>query len=36
MALYTIGDLHLSLYKEKPMDVFGDNWRGHTEKAFSK
>ena len=32
MALYTIGDLHLSLYKEKPMDVFGDNWRGHTEK----
>lgn len=32
MALYTIGDLHLSLYKEKPMDIFGDNWRGHTEK----
>lgn len=32
MALYTIGDLHLSLNKEKPMDIFGDNWRGHTEK----
>ena len=39
MALYTIGDLHLSLYKEKPMDIFGDNWRNHTEKlraAFSR
>lgn len=39
MALYTIGDLHLSLYKEKPMDIFGDHWRGHTEKlraSFSK
>ena len=32
MALYTIGDLHLSLAKEKPMDIFGDNWNGHTEK----
>jgi len=39
MALYTIGDLHLSFYKEKPMDIFGDNWRGHAEKlraSFSK
>ncbi len=32
MALYTIGDLHLSLAKEKPMDIFGDNWHNHTEK----
>ena len=32
MALYTIGDLHLSLAKEKPMDIFGDNWRRHEEK----
>ena len=32
MALYTIGDLHLSLFKEKPMDIFGDKWRDHTEK----
>ncbi len=32
MALYTIGDLHLSLAKEKPMDVFGEKWRGHAEK----
>lgn len=32
MALYAIGDLHLSLDGEKPMDVFGDKWTGHTEK----
>ena len=32
MALYAIGDLHLSLAAEKPMDVFGENWRGHAEK----
>ena len=39
MALYTIGDLHLSLAKEKPMDIFGDSWRKHDEKlkaAFSR
>ena len=38
MALYTIGDLHLSLAKEKPMDIFGDCWRNHDKKlreAFS-
>lgn len=31
MALYAIGDLHLSLCKkvDKPMDVFGDNWLNH-------
>ena len=32
MALYTIGDLHLSLAKDKPMDVFGSEWINHTEK----
>ena len=39
MALYTIGDLHLSLGKEKPMDIFGDNWRNHEDKlraSFSR
>ena len=39
MALYTIGDLHLSLAKEKPMDIFGDCWQKHDEKlrdAFSR
>ena len=32
MALYTIGDLHLSLTKDKPMDIFGPNWQNHAEK----
>lgn len=29
MSLYAIGDLHLSLSKSKPMDIFGDNWKNH-------
>ena len=32
MALYAIGDFHLSLAKEKPMDIFGEIWHNHTEK----
>ena len=32
MALYAIGDLHLSLSGEKPMDIFGDRWADHTGK----
>lgn len=32
MALYAIGDLHLSLGTDKPMDVFGGAWRGYMEK----
>ena len=32
MALYAIGDLHLSLGAEKPMDVFGGKWLGYMEK----
>lgn len=32
MALYAIGDLHLSLVADKPMDIFGEVWRNHTEK----
>ena len=38
MALYAIGDLHLSLGGEKPMDVFGPAWENHVERlqnAFS-
>ena len=38
MALYVIGDLHLSLSGEKPMDVFGEKWANHVERtreAFS-
>ena len=32
MALYAIGDLHLSLGAEKPMDVFGGRWQDYMEK----
>ena len=32
MAIYTIGDLHLSFGQNKPMNIFGYNWNNHTEK----
>jgi len=32
MALYAIGDLHLSFEADKPMDVFGRNWIGYVDK----
>ena len=32
MALYAIGDLHLSFGTDKPMDVFGSRWDRHAEK----
>ena len=32
MALYAIGDLHLSHGTNKPMDVFGGGWVNYTEK----
>ena len=32
MALYAIGDLHLSFGTDKPMDVFGGAWSGYVEK----
>ena len=32
MALYAIGDLHLSLGSDKPMDVFGGAWVGYVDK----
>ena len=32
MALYCIGDLHLSQSTAKPMDVFGSQWENHTAK----
>ena len=39
MALYAIGDLHLGLSVDKPMNVFGPGWDGHVrrlEEAFSQ
>ena len=38
MALYAIGDLHLGLSVDKPMDVFGPGWENHAQRlqdAFS-
>ena len=32
--IYGIGDLHLDNSKEKPMDIFGDNWIDHEENIF--
>lgn len=32
MALYAIGDLHLSFGTNKPMDVFGGAWEGYVDK----
>ena len=32
MALYAIGDPHLSLGADKPMDVFGGRWENYVEK----
>lgn len=32
MALYAIGDLHLSFQTNKPMDIFGGNWKGYVDK----
>ena len=32
MALFAIGDTHLSLASNKPMDVFGGGWEGYVDK----
>ena len=32
MALYAIGDLHLSLGSDKPMEIFGDSWKDYVAR----
>ena len=32
MAIFVIGDLHLSFQENKPMSIFGVNWENHEEK----
>ena len=32
MAIFVVGDLHLSLGGDKPMDVFGDKWKNYEKK----
>ena len=34
MKIFAIADLHFDYKKEKPMDVFGDNWENHEEKII--
>ena len=39
MALYAIGDLHLGLSVNKPMNIFGPGWDNHVQRlqdAFSQ
>lgn len=32
MSIYAISDLHLAFNKNKPMEIFGDNWKEHYKK----
>lgn len=33
--IFAIADLHFDSTKEKPMDVFGENWKNHEQKIIS-
>lgn len=35
MRIFAIGDLHFDNKKEKPMDVFGENWIEHEQKIIT-
>lgn len=35
MKIFAIADLHFDFKKEKPMNVFGDNWINHEEKIMN-
>ncbi|MGI6029395.1 MAG: metallophosphoesterase [Candidatus Heteroscillospira sp.] len=35
MALYAIGDFHLSFGSDKPMDIFGKQWDNHADKLMA-
>ena len=32
MALYALGDLHLSLNSNKSMEIFGDGWQDYVSR----
>ena len=34
MKVFAISDLHLSNSCDKPMDIFGGNWEGYTDKII--
>lgn len=33
MSIYAISDLHLAFNKNKPMEIFGENWKNHHIKV---
>lgn len=35
MSLFAMSDLHLSHFKEKPMDIFDEIWLNHTDKILN-
>ena len=35
MALFAIADLHFVFSVDKPMDIFGENWKNHSEKIIA-
>ena len=35
MKIFAIADLHFDYKKEKPMDIFGENWINHEEKIIN-
>ena len=36
MSIYAIGDIHLSLTTDKPMEIFGGQWINHTNRIKEK
>ncbi len=34
MGLFVIADLHFSFSTDKPMDIFGENWKNHSERII--
>ncbi|MDY3954446.1 MAG: metallophosphoesterase [Anaerovoracaceae bacterium] len=36
MSIYAIGDIHLSLTTDKPMEIFGGQWINHTNRIREK
>lgn len=35
MKIFAISDLHLNSVTDKPMDIFGETWKGHWEKIVA-
>ncbi|MEF9958979.1 MAG: metallophosphoesterase [Niameybacter sp.] len=36
MKIYAIGDLHLGLNMDKPMNIFGETWENHVERLAAQ